>query len=638
MQWNNRSAIGNMHMIMSFSGIQRGARIAIGAFLAITCCVIGLHAADVSVSAELTRPQISQGEMAELQIKVSGAQQADVPQQIQTDGLQIRLTGQSTQVQMVNFKVTSSVIYSYIVMPLRTGNFTIPGVTVTADGRQFRTGELAFKVDDSRSAPTPSSSSSAQMGLPPGMPQGMPPGILGGIPMPGFQQRRPRPAPQRIDEGKLAFGEINCPKKTLYAGEMTPVEIRYYFDARYPVQVRGRVDFGCEGILVERFPDPKQTREDRDGITYNVLTFHSLLSAVKPGSLDVAPAKLDCEMQLPGGLPPGFDDPVFQQLMGGQNGFGQAKELSVKTSGLHLEVLPLPKEGRPESFAGAVGQFDIDSIVSNPHPAPGDPANLVVKIGGRGNFKGMGAPVLTQTDGWRSYPPSDKFDSSDELSYTGVKSFDFTLIAQYPQKESPGCEFSYFDPTNAKYVTLTSKPLPLIASPGGPSPTIAGAIPAASPEATPARLPLASGNSASLKEGEPMSGITLHSWATPLQRNEFLIASLAMLVATAALAGILAYLKIQAQGGTAATRRRKHLAELRSLLVSGTTDAGSTYDAAVEYAELVIPPSEKRDALISGLTERRDMLKYGSGGSLPLPASEHRELLGSLELPSTKVS
>ena len=638
MQWNNRSAIGNMHMIMSFSGIQRGARIAIGAFLAITCCVIGLHAADVSVNAELTRPQISQGEMAELQIKVSGAQQADVPQQIQADGLQIRLTGQSTQVQMVNFKVTSSVIYSYIVMPLRTGNFTIPGVTVTADGRQFRTGELAFKVDDSRSTPTPSSSSSAQMGLPPGMPQGMPPGIPGGIPMPGFQQRRPRPAPQRIDEGKLAFGEINCPKKTLYAGEMTPVEIRYYFDARYPVQVRGRVDFGCEGILVERFPDPKQTREDRDGITYNVLTFHSLLSAVKPGSLDVAPAKLDCEMQLPGGLPPGFDDPVFQQLMGGQNGFGQAKELSVKTSGLHLEVLPLPKEGRPESFAGAVGQFDIDSIVSNPHPAPGDPANLVVKIGGRGNFKGMGAPVLTQTDGWRSYPPSDKFDSSDELSYTGVKSFDFTLIAQYPQKESPGCEFSYFDPTNAKYVTLTSKPLPLIASPGGPSPTVAGAVPAASPEATPARLPLASGNSASLKEGEPMSGITLRSWATPLQRNEFLIASLAMLVATAALAGILAYLKIQAQGGTAATRRRKHLAELRSLLVSSTIDAGSTYDAALEYAELVLPPSEKRDALISGLTERRDLLKYGSGGSLTLPASEHRELLGLLDLSSTKIS
>ena len=578
-----------------------------------------LNAADVSVSAELSRPQISQGEMAELQIKVSGAQQADVPQQIQAEGLQIRLTGQSTQVQMVNFKVSSSVVYSYIVMPLRTGSFTIPGATITADGRQFRTPELSFNVDDAK----------AQSVNPSAVPPQSP-----GIPMPGFQQRRARSAQQPPDEGRLVFGEINCPKKTLYAGEMTPVEIRYYFDARYPVQVRGRVDFGCEGILVERFPDPKQTREDRDGIAYNVLTFHSLLSAVKPGALEVAPAKLDCEIEMPGALPPGFDDPVFRQLMGGQAGVSQQKQVTIKTSGLHLEVLPLPKEGRPESFAGAVGQFDIDSIVSNPHPAAGDPANLVVKIGGRGNFKGMGAPVLTQTDGWRSYPPNDKFDSSDELSYTGVKSFDFTLIAQQPQKESPGCEFSYFDPTTSKYVTLTSKPLPLVASPGVASPTVSGATSSSpTPVPSPGQKP---SKNVPPKEGQPLSGINLRSWTTPMQRSEFLIATIAMLVATAALAGILAYWKIQSQGGTAASRRRKHLAELRSLLTAGSVDAGVYYEAALEYAKLVLPPSEKRDALILGLTERRDLLKYGSGGLLPLPAIEHRELLESLELTSTK--
>ena len=140
----------------------------------------------------------------------------------------------------------------------------------------------------------------------------------------------------------MAFGEISCPKKTIYAGEMIPVEIRYYFDGRYPVQVLGRVDFGGEGILVERFPDPKESREERDGITYNVLTFHSLLSAVKPGSLDIPPAKLQSQIQMPAALP-GFDDPVFQQLMGGQPGFSESKELTVKTTPLHLDVLPLPK-------------------------------------------------------------------------------------------------------------------------------------------------------------------------------------------------------------------------------------------------------------------------------------------------------
>ena len=573
-------------------------------------------AADVSVTAELSRSQVNAGDMAELQVKVTGAQQADVPQQIASEGLQIRLTGQSTQVQMVNFKVSSSVVYSYIVMPLRTGNFTIPSVSVTADGRQFRTPALPFTVSDARNVPPPAAAAPPSQNMPQG------------VPNPGFQQPRPRPVVQRPESGRMAFGEISCPKKTLYAGEMVPVEIRYYFDARYPVQVRGKVDFGSEGVLIERFPDPKEGREERDGVEYNVLTFRTLLSAVKPGVIDIPPAKLDSQIQLPGAVPPGFDDPIFRQMMGGQSPFMESKELSVRTAPLHLEILPLPKEGRPSSYAGAVGQFDIDALVQNPRPAAGDPVTLTVKIGGKGNFKGMGAPVLTETSGWRSYPPTDKFDSSDELSYTGVKSFDFTLIAQEGKHSSPACEFSYFDPVSSKYVTLTTQPLPLEASPASattqappetsvpsqPGPTPAGNVAAAS----------------SVKDGDPVPGITLHSWSTPVSRTEFLVATLAMLVATAALAAILYLLDLQARGGTAASRRRRRISELRSTLNSGTPDAAGSYDAAIEYAELVAPPSEKREAVIALLSARRDVLKYGSGGSMPLSQSERDQLLQTL--------
>jgi len=582
--------------------------------LLLLLCSVVQGVCEVTVSSELSRPQVNAGEMTELQVKVTGAQQADVPQQIAAEGLQIRLTGQSTQVQMVNFKVSSSAVYSYIVMPLRTGRFTIPSVAVSADGRQFRTAPLAFSVQDNGAAVSGAVQSAPLQAQPS---------------MPGFSQRQSRPAPQRPETGPIAFGEISCPKHTLYAGEMTPVEIRYYFDARYAVQVRGRVDFGSEGILVERFPDPKEGREDRDGITYNVLTFHSLLSAVKPGSIDIAPAKLDSQIQMPGTLPPGFDDPVFRQMLGGQAGFGQTRDISVKTAPLHLEVLPLPKEGRPASFAGAVGQFDIDAIVTNRRPSPGDPANLVVKIGGRGNFKGMGPPVLTDTDGWRTYPPSDKFDSSDELSYTGVKSFDFTLIAKQPQHASPGAEFSYFDPLTSKYTTLSIKPLPLEASPGNESSALASLTPSAAtpqsatppPTASPSPIP---------KDGDPLPGITLHSWTTPVSRPEFLIASLAMFAATTLLAGFLYLRDLHARGGSPASRRKRRLAELWSRINSETENAATAYDSAVEYAGLTSAASQARDSLLTSLEERRDLLKYGSGGSVPLTTTERDKLLESL--------
>jgi hypothetical protein len=580
--------------------------------------IFPLAAADVSVTAEMSRPEISAGEMAELQIKVTGAQQADVPQQIAVDGLQVRLTGQSTQVQMVNFKVSSSVVYSYIVMPLRTGNFTIPGVTVTADGRQFRTAPIQFAVADTRSAPAPAVQQPAQT-TPPAFPGLQPP------------PRRPRPAPQRIDESRLAFGEVSCSKKAIYAGEAVPVEIRYYFDADYQVQVRGKVDFGGEGIVAERFPDPKESREERDGTVYNVLTFRTLLSAVKPGMIDLPPAKLDCQVQVPGGAPPGFDDPVFRQLMGGQSPFMQARDLQVKTAPLHLDILPLPREGRPVSFSGAVGQFDIDALVPNPRPAPGDPATLSVKIGGKGNFKGMGAPVLTDDEGWRSYPPTDKFDSSDELSYSGVKSFDFTLIAQEQRKASPGAEFSYFDPTAAKYVTLTTKPLPLKASPGSASnsPGVPD-TPSGSAEGMAAAKAATLSDHPDVKQGDPVPGITLRSWRTPLTRNEFVIATLAMLSASASLIGILWYRHLHAHGGSARARHSRKISELLAAVRSERLDATATFEAALGYLELAVPPSGEREALLSSLTQRRDQLKYGAGGTRPLAATEREEILDGL--------
>ncbi len=583
---------------------------------------VSLRAEEISVTAGLSRSEVNSGDMAELQIKVSGAQRADVPQQIPVEGLNVRLTGQSTQVQMVNFKVTSSVVYSYIVMPLRTGHFTIPSVTVSADGSKFRTQSLPFSVLDTSG---PSSSGGVGATSPSMQPQI--PALPG---MVGISQPRSRPAPSRPDLERVAFGEINCSKKTVYAGEMVPVEIRYYFDARYAAQVRGRVDFGGEGVLLERFPDPKEGREERNGILYNVLTFRSLLSGVKPGPLDLKPAKLDCEIQLPGELPPGFDDPVFQQLLGGQARFGQTREVAVKTAPLHLEVLPLPKEGRPPTFTGAVGQFDIDIIVSNPHPAPGDPATLNVKIGGKGNFKGMGPPVLTGTDDWRTYPPTDKFDSSDELAYTGVKSFDFTLIAQKPAHLSPGAEFSYFDPQSGKYQTLTVKPLPLEATPGSAVDVPLTATPGKEsppPNSSPssAKAPSA----ATPGDQNPIPGATLHYWTTPVLRSEFLRASLSMIIAAAALAGVLWYWDLQARGGSVATRHKRRLSELWSIINNEALDAASTYDAVLEYLEMSAPENS-REAILAPLTARRDHFKYGTGGVRPLSQTDRKQLMSEL--------
>jgi len=593
--------------------------------------ITSVRAADVSVSASLSQPVVTSGEMAELQVKVTGADRADVPQQIAVDGLQIRLTGQSTQVQMVNFKVSSSVVYSYVVMPLKTGTFTIPTIPIRTSAGMARTSPLSFTVSDgagggNAGGPPPLQAQSQRAN--PGMPGFAPP------------QQQPQPQPRQRDAepdpDHIAFGEINCQRKTLYVGEMVPVEIRYYFDARYSAQVRSGVNFGSEGIIVERFPEPKESRVERDGVLYNVLSFHTLLSAVQPGSLDLSGAKLETQIQMPGPLPPGFNDPVFQQLLGGRAGFNQTRDVTVNTAPLHLEVLSLPKEGRPASFAGAVGQFDIDANVANPKPAPGDPVNMTVKIAGKGNFTSMSAPQLTDVEGWRSYPPGEKFEGHNEMSFAGVKTFDFTLIAQQLRHQSPGAEFSYFDPNAKKYVTLTTAPIPLEASPGASStPPVAATSPTPPPQQASTPLPALAGTS----KGEiPLSVSSLRSWQTPMQRSEFFVASVSLFVAALSLGGILHFFKIQSEGGTPSSRRRRRTADLWSMLNSGSLDAGATYETALEYAELVPADEEKRGEIVAKLTERRDVLKYGIGGSAPLAESERNRLMETLRGLSMKSS
>ena len=71
---------------------------------------------------------------------------ADMPRSIMVDGLEIRLTGTSRRVEMVNLQTTSMFIFAYTVMPNRPGNFTVPGFAVQVDGRQVRTQAVSLRV------------------------------------------------------------------------------------------------------------------------------------------------------------------------------------------------------------------------------------------------------------------------------------------------------------------------------------------------------------------------------------------------------------------------------------------------------------------------------------------------------------
>src|SRR5437763_10519368 len=121
----------------------------------------GALAAAPSVTAVLSDSQPSVGQMVQLEIKVSGANNANVPQTISVDGLEIHQTVTSRQFEMHNFDVSSSVTYNYTILPLKAGRFKIPPQTVRVGSDSLKTPELVLNVAHGSSN---SSSGSAQSG------------------------------------------------------------------------------------------------------------------------------------------------------------------------------------------------------------------------------------------------------------------------------------------------------------------------------------------------------------------------------------------------------------------------------------------------------------------------------------------
>ena len=157
-----------------------------------------------SVTAVLSSSEAAVDETVQLQIIVNGSG-AKPPQHIGVDGLEINYTGdlQESQISFgaAGLQTTSKVTYTYTILPLKAGTFTIPPQTIRVAGDSLNTPGLTLRVVDS-----PGAGSRPNRGV----------------------NRGARP----VNASKLAFAELIVPQKTAFVGEVVPAEIRLGFDPR----------------------------------------------------------------------------------------------------------------------------------------------------------------------------------------------------------------------------------------------------------------------------------------------------------------------------------------------------------------------------------------------------------------------
>ena len=86
-----------------------------------------------------------------------------------------------------------------------------------------------------------------------------------------------------------------------------------------------------------------------------------------------------------------------------------------------------------------------------------------MQITGRGAIDALTLPDQPQWREFKIYPPTSTVTNRDPLGLSGVKSFEQVLIPQNHEiKILPPLEFSYFDPNQKSYRTLSNAGIPLI--------------------------------------------------------------------------------------------------------------------------------------------------------------------------------
>jgi len=130
--------------------------------------------------------------------------------------------------------------------------------------------------------------------------------------------------------------------------------------------------------------------------------------------------------------------------------------LRVPVPPVAVKVHPLPRDGRPPDFSGAVGRFRLLVDVAPTNVAAGDLVVLQSTIEGSGYLEDATPPQAENSRLFRAYPPEPLEINDGKAAYRQI-----VVPLSTNARAIPALRFSFYDPKAARYVTATQGPFRL---------------------------------------------------------------------------------------------------------------------------------------------------------------------------------
>ncbi|MEL4306828.1 BatD family protein [Joostella sp. CR20] len=322
---------------------------------------------------------------------------------------------QSVSHSWVNGKRSFTKSYSYILTPISKGNFTISQAKVEIEDETYKTTPIRVEVTEAVSDPNapPSADDIADENL------------------------------HLVAEVSDASPYLNEAVSVVYKLYVSPsINVSNFIPKANPTYN----NFWSQDIKVTRFQVENGLYQGKQ-YRYVVLK-RVVLYPQKTGALEIEPLALDVTVDVPTNRRDVFGGRLFTQT-----------HKTVTAGNRTINVKPLPEAGKPAGFTGAVGQFDFDVITSKSDLKANESLTAKVQVSGKGNLKLFNLPKLTLPSSLEVYEPEhDENVSTNIAGMSGKISDNYTIVPQFKGKYPiPEVAFSYFDPKEGKYKTITSQ-------------------------------------------------------------------------------------------------------------------------------------------------------------------------------------
>ena len=295
---------------------------------------------------------------------------------------------QSISNSWVNGKRSFSKTYTYFLTPERKGTLKIGQAQITIDGEVFKSVPIDVTVTAAVKNPGETDQDIVN-----------------------------------IEDNLHLVAEIS--KASPYLNEAVTVVYKLYFRSPLSISNPREVDtptFSNFWSHIIRIPQLKVEQGTYKGESYNVVVWRkAVLYPQKAGTLDIEPLTVRLNVDIPTRRRDFFGNRVYRPVQ------------HTLTSGTRkLRVKPLPESGKPESFNGAVGNFELDLILSKESLKASESFQAQLKLSGQGNLKLIQLPQLVLPGTMEVYEPEHSEQVKTYLSgMRGSIQDQYTVVPQY---------------------------------------------------------------------------------------------------------------------------------------------------------------------------------------------------------------